>query len=62
MGTVVEQSRVNDEQMRELYSRSQKTTTAMMLVALALATGALALGGYMAYMISQMNATPVVVP
>ncbi len=62
MGTVVEQSRVNDEQMRELYTRSQKTTTAMILIALALATGALALGGYMAYMISQMNTTPVVAP
>lgn len=59
MGSVVEQSRVNDEQMRDLYRRSQKMTTAMVLIALALATGALALGGYMAYLITQMNTTPV---
>jgi ABC-type transporter Mla subunit MlaD len=65
MGAVVEQTRVNDERMREMYQRSQKMNTAMVLLCLALATGALALGGYMAMMVSRMNTaepTPATAP
>ena len=59
MGAVVDQTRHDSEQMRELFQRSQKMNTAMVLLCLALATGALALGGYMAYLISQnAPATP----
>ncbi len=55
MGAVVEQTRVNDERMRTMFQRSQKMNTAMVLLCLALATGALALGGYMAVLVSRMN-------
>ena len=57
MGAVVEQTRVNDERMREMYQRSQKMNTAMVLLCLALATGALALGGYMAMLVTKMTST-----
>jgi uncharacterized coiled-coil protein SlyX len=59
MGAVVEQTRVNDERMRAMYQRSQKMNTAMVLLCLALATGALALGGYMAVLVSRLS-TPAV--
>lgn len=54
MGAVVEQTRVNDERMRNMYQRSQKMNTMMVLLCLALATGALALGGYMAVLVSRV--------
>ena len=54
MGAVVEQTRVNDERMRQMYQRSQKMNTAMVLLCLALATGALALGGYMAFLVNKV--------
>ncbi|MEM8737885.1 MAG: hypothetical protein AAGG38_05320 [Planctomycetota bacterium] len=54
MGAVVEQTRVNDERMRHMYQRSQKMNTMMVLLCLALATGALALGGYMAVLVSRV--------
>jgi uncharacterized phage infection (PIP) family protein YhgE len=56
MGTVVDQARLNDEHMRTMFRRSQKMNTAMMLLCLALTIGALALAGYVAYMVSQMPA------
>ena len=58
MGAVVDQTRHDSEQMRELFQRSQKMNTAMVLLCLALATGALALGGYMAYLISRNSPLP----
>lgn len=54
MGAVVEQTRVNDERMREMYQRSQKMNTMMVILCLVLATGALALGGYMAVLVSKV--------
>lgn len=54
LGSVVEQTRVNDERMRTMFQRSQKMNTAMVLLCLALATGALALGGYMAVLVSRV--------
>ncbi|MBB6429707.1 hypothetical protein [Algisphaera agarilytica] len=54
MGAVVEQTRVNDERMREMYQRSQKMNTMMVVLCLVLATGALALGGYMAVLVSKV--------
>lgn len=69
MGAVVEQTRVNDERMRQMYQRSQKMNTAMVLLCLALATGALALGGYMAFLVNKVvnepaatTSAPAVVP
>ncbi|MEM7627357.1 MAG: hypothetical protein AAF333_17310 [Planctomycetota bacterium] len=58
MGAVVEQTRVNDERMRQMYQRSQKMNTAMVLLCLALATGALALGGYMAFLVNKVVNEP----
>lgn len=58
MGAVVEQTRVNDERMRNMYQRSQKMNTMMVLLCLALATGALALGGYMAVLVSRVVQPP----
>ncbi|MEM1028165.1 MAG: hypothetical protein AAGJ38_08785 [Planctomycetota bacterium] len=58
MGAVVEQTRVNDERMREMVQRNQKMNTLMLILCLALATGALALGGYMAVLVSKVVNTP----
>lgn len=65
MGAVVEQTRVNDERMRTMVQRSQKMNTAMLLLCLALAAGALALGGYMAVLVSkvvQQDGNPAMSP
>ncbi len=64
MGAVVSQARIDNEQMRDMFQRSQKLNTAMVLLCLALATGALVLGGYMAYLISQNSggSAPVTAP
>lgn len=58
MNAVVEQTRVNDERMREMYQRSQKMNTMMVILCLAIATGALALGGYMAVLVSKVVQAP----
>lgn len=58
MGAVVQQTQVNDERMREMYQRSQKMNTMMVILCLALATGALALGGYMAVLVSKVVNEP----
>lgn len=55
MTGVVEQTRANDQQMREMYQRNQRVNTTMMTVCLVLAIGALALGGYVAYIVSNMG-------
>lgn len=52
---VVEQSRTNDQRMREMYQRNQRVNTTLMTVCLVLAIGALALGGYVAWTLSQMG-------
>ena len=53
MATVAEQSRRADEQLREMFRRSQRTATAMTAVSWALAIIALAVGLYVAMMVSQ---------
>ncbi len=58
MNAVVEQTRINDERMREMFQRSQKMNTMMVILCLALAIGALALGGYMAVLVSKVVKTP----
>ncbi|MEO0515507.1 MAG: hypothetical protein AAF086_09495 [Planctomycetota bacterium] len=62
MNAVVEQTRVNDERMREMYQKSQKMNTMMVILCLALATGALALGGYMAVLVNRVVQNPPVSP
>jgi len=58
MNAVVEQTRVNDERIREMFQKSQKMNTMMVILCLALATGALALGGYMAVLVSKVVQNP----
>ncbi|MEM1108748.1 MAG: hypothetical protein AAGH99_08665 [Planctomycetota bacterium] len=55
IGAVVDQTRQNEAQMREMMQRNHKTNTLMMILCLALATGALALGGYVAVMVGEIT-------
>ena len=52
MQAVVEQTRINDERMRDMYQRSQRTTLMMVVLCLAVVVGALALGFFMLYAIN----------
>ncbi|MEE9405314.1 MAG: hypothetical protein V3V20_10495 [Algisphaera sp.] len=53
MHAMTEQSRMNDERMRDMYQRSQRTTLLMVILCLAVVLGALALGLYMLWFINQ---------
>lgn len=58
INAVVDQARAHDEQMREMVQRSHKMNTMMVILCLALASGALALGGYVAVMVNRMISEP----
>ncbi|MEM1353673.1 MAG: hypothetical protein AAGH88_02195 [Planctomycetota bacterium] len=55
MAGVAEQTKANDQRMREMYQRNQRVNTALMAVCLVLAVGAISLGGYVAYLVSHMG-------
>ena len=60
MHAIAEQSRLNDERMRDMYQRSQRTTLMMVILCLAVVLGALALGAYILYFINQPGNAPTV--
>lgn len=53
MHALSEQSRMNDERMRDMYQRSQRTTIMMVILCLGVVLGALALGLYILWFINQ---------
>lgn len=57
MHAISEQARLNDERMRDMYQRSQRTTIMMVVLCLAVVLGALALGLYMLWFINQPGNT-----
>lgn len=53
MHAMSEQARLNDERMRDMYQRSQRTTLMMVILCLAVVVGAMGLGLYMLWFINQ---------
>jgi len=60
MHAISEQSRLNDERMRDMYQRSQRTTLMMVILCLAVVLGVLALGLYLLWFINQPGNVGVV--
>lgn len=60
MHAISEQARMNDERMRDMYQRSQRTTLMMVILCLAVVVGALALGVYLLWFINQPGNTPLI--